>query len=305
MTPFAAFAPRARRYAARHPLAPLAAASWLVGAVGVRTARFQLRWPTSRPGTPAEAITLMAEDGSTVAALFWPGASATAPGLVMVPGLGTIKEVIAPNAAAFAAAGYAVLVIEMRGHGRSSPARHSCGWHESLDLHAAVAWLKQRQGGAKVAVLGISMGAAAALVGPRGPVAADALILQAPFADLRRAVQTRIALVAGQGAARRLEPLLSMQARMRVGVGAGRIAPLAAFASYPRPALVVGGGRDAFVPTTEIEEFVAVARGPCEMWIAPGLGHNGVSDTRSPAYRARVLDFLARHLGHAVTLDVA
>ena len=87
---------------------------------------------------------------------------------------------------------------------------------------------------------------------------------------------------------------------MRIGVGAGRIAPLAAFSRYREPALVVGGGDDVFVPTTEIAEFAAVARGTVDTWIAPGLGHNAVSDTQDPVYRARVLDFLRRHLGEPV-----
>ena len=185
----------------------------------------------------------------------------------------------------------------MRGHGTSAPALHSFGWHESLDVHAARAWLKTRQRGAQAAVLGISIGAAAALVGPHGPVPADALILQAPFADLRRAVRVRIALVTGARAARRLEPLLSMQARLRVGAPAGRIAPLAAFARFAGPALLVGGGRALFVPVAEIDEFVQAARQLAERWIAPDLGHGGISDTRTPHYRARNLDFLARTIG--------
>ena len=265
--------------------------AWLVGAIGVRVARIT---PNAgrEPGPPAAPLRLAADDGSRIAATFWPGRTAASPAILIVPGIGSLHRKIAANAAWFNARGYAVLAIDLRGHGGSSPALHTFGWAESRDVHAAFARLKARQGGAKVAIIGISMGGAAALVGPLGPVPADAMVLQAVFADIRKAVRSRIALILGWPLAWVLEPLLSFQSKPRFGVWPGRIAPLSALRHVACPVLVIGGGRDPFVPPAEAHAFYAAARDPRGIWITPKLGHNAISDTLGDDYRRRVLAFL-------------
>lgn len=272
------------------------AASWLAGSIGVRLARLTPN-PGAEPEPPAEPLVLSAADGGRIAATYWPGARADGPAVLLIPGLGTLHRKLAANAAWLAARGYAVLAIDLRGHGRSSPAPHSFGWTESRDAHAAFAWLKARQQGAKIAVIGISMGGAAALVGPAGPVPADALVLQAVFASIRKAVRCRIALLLGWGPAWLLEPLLSFQARPRFGVWPGRIAPLAVVPRLRCPILVVGGARDPFVRSAELFAFHDAAVDPRGVWIARRLGHGGISDTRSEAYRSRILAFLRETIG--------
>ena len=270
--------------------------SWLVGSLGVRLARV-IPNPSEDAAPPAEPLRLAAADGSRVAATFWPGARVDSPGVLLVPGLGAMHRRLTPNAVRFGAEGYAVLAIDLRGHGLSGPALHSFGWTESADVHAAFAWLKARQNGAKIAVVGISMGGAAALLGPAGPVGADAFVLQAVFADIRGAVRCRAALVVGNRAARVVEPFLSFQSLPRFGIWPSRLAPLAAVKTLERPLLVIGGERDIFVPPTEARSFVEAAPGARDLWIVPGVGHKGVSDLTSEAYQARVLGFLRERSG--------
>ncbi|MBL7660867.1 alpha/beta hydrolase, partial [Escherichia coli] len=66
---------------------------------------------------------------------------------------------------------------------------------EGLDARAAFDWLKARQDGAKVAVVGVSLGGAAALIGRDGAVPADAMVLVAVFPDIRHAIYNRMAAV--------------------------------------------------------------------------------------------------------------
>ena len=242
---------------------------------------------------------MRAVDGSVISATYWPGCRDDAPALLLVPGLGTLHRRLAANAAFFAGQGYAVLAFDVRGHGASGHAHHGFGWTESIDAHAAFDWLKRRQGGAPVATLGISMGGSALLVGPRGPVPADAMVLQAVFADIRRAVRIRIALAVGWPLAFLLEPLLSFQSWPRLGVSPRRLSPLKAVAAVDAPVLVIGGGRDLFVPPSETQEMHDAARDPRGLWIAPRLGHIGISDTVDEAYRGTVLRFLRDTIGEA------
>jgi alpha-beta hydrolase superfamily lysophospholipase len=165
------------------------AASWRFGGAMVRPT--PSRVPPAAP--PAIDFRLRATDGLPLAATYRPGRRPDSPAVLLLHGNGASRAAVAPNAGWLAAQGYAVLAIDFRGHGGSASVPHSFGLFESRDAEAAFAWLKRRQRGAKVAVVGISLGGAAALLGDRGPLPADALVLQAVYPDIRHAIRNRIA----------------------------------------------------------------------------------------------------------------
>ena len=65
--------------------------------------------------TRGRDLRLKSLDGLDLAATFWPGARPDAPGLLIVHGILASRRVIQPNAEWFAAKGYAVLTIDLRG----------------------------------------------------------------------------------------------------------------------------------------------------------------------------------------------
>lgn len=246
---------------------------------------------------PARDLKIASSDGVTLAATYWPGRTARAPAVLLLHGNGASRAMMAANAAWLATRGYAALTIDFRGHGESTATPHSFGLRESRDSAAALAWLKRHQAGAPVAVIGVSLGGAAALLGDQGPVAADALVLQAVYPDIRRAVRNRIAAQAGSVPAWLLEPLLSLQALPRFGAWPSRIAPLAGVRRYRGPVFVIGGGADRYTPPAETREMFQAAPGPRALWIVDGLDHRAVSGLASDLYRARLLAFLRRAIG--------
>src|SRR5260221_6022837 len=82
---------------------------------------------------PASDFMLSTPDGLSVAATFWPGAKLNSPGILLMHGLGDTRQAVATNADWFAKQGFAVLTIDLRGHGQSSRAPHSFGLNDSLD----------------------------------------------------------------------------------------------------------------------------------------------------------------------------
>ena len=83
--------------------------------------------------------------------------------------------------------------------------------------------------------------------------------------------------------------------------------PLDAVADLSCPLLGVFGGRDEFVPMSDIEELerrLAASSQPTEVAVYPEAGHAFLNDTREDAFRrndashawARMLDFLEAHL---------
>lgn len=105
------------------------------------------------------SISLISRDGTPLAGLHVTGPPG-APGVVVVPGLGSRKENHADFAERCAAAGMAALCLDVRGHGASGGALDGGAVDDVL---AAVAWLAER-GHGTVGLRGSSMGGYLALL---------------------------------------------------------------------------------------------------------------------------------------------
>jgi pimeloyl-ACP methyl ester carboxylesterase len=267
--------------------------SWAAGSFMVRgEASFVPPAPA-----PARDLRIVGDDGLTLAATYWPGRRPNSPAILLLHGVKASRASTAPTAAWLHGLGYAALSVDFRGHGQSDTADRSFGLRESADARAAFDWLKRRQKGAPVAVIGNSLGGAAALLGPSGPLPADALALQAVYPDIRRAIRNRIADRLGAVPAYLLEPLLSFQSKPRFGAWPGDLAPLDALKRYHGPVFVIGGERDRYTPPEETRAFFAAAPGRKTLWLVPGKGHAAIGQLSDGQYRSRIARFLQSTIG--------
>jgi predicted alpha/beta hydrolase len=94
------------------------------------------------------------------------------------------------------AAGYVALLIDLPAHGESRGTRITFGAIESSAIRATLEYLQQSAPGAKVAVVGVSLGAASLVLGGAVPVPA-AVVVESMYPSLREAVAigSRCALV--------------------------------------------------------------------------------------------------------------
>ncbi len=267
-------------------------ASWLVGSVLSRSSNA----PVAAASPPAQDIFLTSADGMRITGTYTPGATTDAPAILLLHGNGASRAAMAQNAAWLAGQGYATLAIDFRGHGQSASASHSFGLFEARDARAAFDWLKARQQGARIGVIGISLGGAAALIGDAGPLPADAFVLQAVYPDIRSAIRNRLSSKLGTILGTIGEPFLSYQSIARQGVWPDRFSPLDAMPRLRVPVLVIGGSADQYTPPTETMALFKAAAGPKQVWIAPGLDHAATSGEESPSYRDHVRLFFARYL---------
>lgn len=267
--------------------------SWAVGDWMVRSNRSHV----APAEAPARDFRISIPDGTSLAATYWPGRRPSSPAVLLLHGNDGSRGVLKENAAWLASHGYAVLTADFRGHGQSSDATHSFGWEESRDARASFAWLKHRQHGARVAIVGISLGGAASLLGEHGPVPADAMVLQVVYPEIRRAIRNRIADRTTSGLAYLLEPLLSFQSRLRFGIWPARLSPIAAIGTLQCPVFVIGGNQDRFTPPAETRELFAAAGGPKQLWLVDGFDHAAMSVLQTEEYRQRLLAFFTRTIG--------
>ena len=258
-------------------------------------------WAVARRPVPASplpegslAVHLPSTDGVLLAGHYWPGKSDTVPGVLLLHGINSSRAQFDTLGKDLAAEGYAVLAINMRAHGDSGGNMRSFGWFEGRDAHAALAWLKKRQSGAKTAVIGMSLGGAAALLGPDGPVPADALVLSVVYPDIRNAIHNRIATMIGGPLAYIGEPLLSFQAPIRFGVWPSDISPVRAIKKVQVPVFVIGGERDTSTPPVETQALFDAANQPKKLWIVKGANHN--QTTEDAQFEPKVFRFLAANL---------
>ena len=96
-------------------------------------------------------------------------------------------------------------------------------------------------------------------------------------------------------AATGLEPLLTYQSRIRLGVWPDRLSPLAAVRHFRGPVLVLGGEKDRSTPVAETRALYDAVPGPKELWIAAGRGHNDMVVASDDEWKARVGAFLSKH----------
>ena len=106
-----------------------------------------------------------------------------APAVVLVHGFKSSREEMVGYARFLNAGGYGVLLFDTHGCGRSDGATIGLGATEPRDISAAVAAVATRTGAAKVAVLGISLGAGAAILAAAGDRAIGAVIADSAWTD--------------------------------------------------------------------------------------------------------------------------
>jgi pimeloyl-ACP methyl ester carboxylesterase len=193
--------------------------------------------------------------------------------------------------------GYSVLLFDFRACGKSGGRYTTLGAKEVLDVLAAVGQALGR-GGQGVALLGISMGAAAAIMAAAREPRVAAVIADSPYAELEGLLEHRL---------RQLLPLPLLLPLGRASLRLGEL--LAAFrarevrpadfvaAISPRPLLLIYGEEDSFVPPEQREELWQRAGEPKERWTAPGSDHAQARLLYPEQYRQLVQGFLAQHLG--------
>ena len=120
-------------------------------------------------GLDYEDVTFTTSDGVRLSAWYVPSTNGAA--VVLRHGSGSTRSDVLDEAVTLAGAGYGVLAVDARGHGRSGGDAMDLGWWGDADVAAAVTWLASRPDvrDGRIGVVGLSMGGEEAI----GAAAAD------------------------------------------------------------------------------------------------------------------------------------
>ena len=253
----------------------------------------------ARAGDAFTDVTLRSRDGIDLAASY--GAGSSDRGLVLVHGRNssrtrTFGGGFVDLAAQLQAAGWHVLLLDLRGHGTSGEGRMGFGRTERLDVIAAVDHLIANGVAPKaVGVLGVSMGGATAIGAAADDARIGALWLDASYAEIESLIRRDWSSASGLPDV--LLPSALLVHRWRYGFPLEAARPVDEMARLgDRAIALVHGTADALVPYDHAQSLLAAAP-HATLWTLPGVAHAAAYEADEAAYGDRVIAFFETALG--------
>ena len=252
-------------------------------------------------GLSFEPVALRAEDGVRLSGWFVPAEGDAKATVLICHGVGANSGDMLPVARWLHDEAYHVMLFDFRGHGDSAGHVTSFGYHEALDVAAAVGYLREREDcdANKLVGYAFSMGSSALTLSLREGNPFCAVVLDSPFGRLSEMQEQQLARL---GPVRRpVSALVTLFGRMELGVTPPDIAP----ADYvdqlsPAPLFIIHGEADRTIPVSQARALFAGAEQPKALWIVPGADHGAAMVVAGATYREKVTAFLDRGLPSAM-----
>lgn len=235
-------------------------------------------------------------DSIRLQAWFLPADSARGT-IVVLHGIGSLKEHMLGTAAEFVGAGYNVVLYDARAHGRSTGRYCTYGYYEKHDVSRVLdeAVRLFRLSGS-YGVLGASLGGAVALQAMAVDRRFACGVVESAFASLDEIVYEYQRWMVGipfRFVAR--EAL--QQACALADFRASEVRPEFAASQIHRPVLLAHGEADERIAISHGRRIFRALASPHKQWIGiPGAGHNGLSEHGGSAYREARLAFFRQWL---------
>lgn len=241
--------------------------------------------------------------------IYWEPLAADAPKpackgtVVLLHGFWMNREAVLHWALRLAPAGYRCVLVDLRGHGSSVAPWVTYGAREVQDMRAVLDDLQQRGlADERVAVLGISYGAAVGLQWAADDVRIATVVALAPFADPRLAIRQYARAMLSPTANRAVSDGAIRGGTARAAKLAGfrwdQVDVLKAVRALRGPVLFVHGDADQLIPTDHSRRLVAVAPEGSRLIEVPGDDHFAIS-MRLAGIQDEVQAWLDAHLGAA------
>ena len=214
--------------------------------------------------------------------------------VILMHGVHSDRRSLVARAEFLSRAGYSVLLFDFQGHGESVGRTITFGFLESRDATAAVNFTREKFPGQKIGVIGISLGAASALLA-EPPLTVNALVLESCFPTLYQATEDR--MIDRLGFLGRLAtPLLTWQLKPRLEISLDDLQPIEHAKKISVPKFFIAGTTDKLTTIEESKALFAVASQPKQSWWIDGAAHTDMHMFAKAEYERRVMEFLAENL---------
>lgn len=223
-------------------------------------------WLGARPEAAVRSVAFRTQDGVTIAGRYYEPLARSAPAILLIHMLTRSSADWVPAATELSDAGFAVLAIDLRGHGASAGTAPTVETGDAspllLDVRAALGFLEARPEvtPGRIGICGASIGANLAMLAAADDAAVFSIALLSPGLDYLR---------------------LRIEAATR---------------KYgPRPALLVVGSNDPYA-VRSVRQLTTLGPGPREVMTLPSAGHGTTLLARAPELLAALVDWFRRTL---------
>jgi uncharacterized protein len=252
-------------------------------------------------GLGYHSVAFRTADGILLSAWYVPARNGAA--VVLLPGSGSTRTAVLPQAAVLARHGYGALLVDGRGHGLSVGHAMDFGWWGDRDTAAAVSFLARQPGvrPGKIAALGESMGGeqslAAMAADPRIRAVVAEGVTGQQLADKGWLPQGMDGVLQ-----RGMEWVQYAMAGLLSGAPRPMSIPAAIRGAEPRPALIIAGTSKPDEPVAA-RWFQAASPATVHVWVVPHAGHTQGLATAPRAWETHVIRFLNAALHPAITMS--
>ena len=269
------------------------AAAWSRAAI---TRRRNVIAHTHPPALDVQPVRFHSQSGAGIRAWLLrrsPGSGA----VLLLHGVGADRRSMVARARFLNTLGYCVLLPAFQAQGESEGTRITFGAVESLDVEAAIAFLRECSPGERVGMIGVSLGGAAALLGS-GKLPAEAYVLESVYPTIRQALEARLRVWLGPLGilSRWIASPIMAAVGADIGISENALRPIDHIGRVGAPVFVIAGTRDAYTPLHESRALFERAREPKMFWAVEGARHEDLHVFAGTLHEQRVGDFLARHL---------
>jgi competence protein ComEC len=245
--------------------------------------------PDEEPA-PWEPLSARAFDGTALRGAWLGSDRADGRTLAILHGFGEDRSALFARAEALSGRGWNVAVLDARGRGQSEGDRTSFGGRESYDLIGWLDVLSERVGaGVRLAAWGRSMGATTVLKAAVEDDRLRAIVLEAPYPDLKPAVKSWLSRLGLPGF---FSALLLRRAEGLAGVSLHRPTPIELAESARMPALLLIGSDDPIAPPDQGRRLASAFPSPATVIEVPGARHQDVFDVGGEPLVEQVAAFL-------------
>jgi uncharacterized protein len=251
-------------------------------------------------GIPYEDVTFMPDAGDHYVRGWWLPRPETRRVVIACTGYRAKRSDLLGISSALWRAGNNVLLFDFHGHGAGLGAPITLAHRELSDFLGALDYARRRVRGARIGVIGFSMGAAVAVIGSARRPEVRALVADSCFATHEDEIRYSLAQTAWAPAP--LVPLIARVAdhflMLRAGYRHRDVVPLREIGRItPRPLLLIHSTTDETIAVDDAYRLYDAAGEPKELWIGDATSHCGVYFIDRAYYCRRVADFFAKHLG--------
>jgi len=223
-------------------------------------------------GWAYEDVPLTAADGVELSGWYIPGTRPEA--VIVVHGLFVHKQYSLPIGSMLARYGYHVFLIDLRAHGASQGHKITFGYHESLDVRAAVDFLQEQPGIEQIGAVGYSLGGAAVIRAATADEDIGPLVIISSYSSLSDAVND------GFDEFSNLPqwffgPLIVKTGEWNLDINIDQVDSVRDLAALsPRPILIMHSRDDNLFPVTHAYKMYEAAPVPKELFLMQDYDHD-------------------------------